>query len=82
MRESESSGSVLRRYESPAMRVVPTDGGRIVVESVVSFTGDTGLGVFENDVYNWNEASATNGSELGDFGTGTLQWSDSPNPNP
>ena len=64
MRESTSSGSVLERYEVPAMRIVPTDGGRIVVES---FIGNTSLGVFGGgDAYNWNEASATNGS-LGSF---------------
>ena len=73
MRESENSEGVLRRYESPVLRVVPTDGGRIVVES---FIGNTSLGVFggDDDAYNWNEALATDGS-LGGFTPGAgLGW--------
>ena len=71
MRESESSGSVLERYEVPAMRVVPMESGRIVSESTVSFIGDTSqLGVFDNTGggYNWNVGSVEGGlSGLGLF---------------
>ena len=73
MRESINDG-VLAPYSAPAMRVVPTDGGRMLTESLI---GDTGsLGVFDGAGLGWNDGPVDGGLDV--FNGAGLGWNGGP----